>query len=38
MSKEFTYQEVAEHNTKNDLYCVIHDKVYDVGPFIYEHP
>jgi hypothetical protein len=38
MSKEFTYQDVAEHNTKKDLFVVIHDKVYDVGPFVDEHP
>ncbi|KAI3320310.1 cytochrome b5 [Xylariaceae sp. AK1471] len=38
MAKEFTYQDVAEHNTKKDLYVVIHDKVYDTTKFIDEHP
>ncbi|CEJ91113.1 Putative Cytochrome b5 [[Torrubiella] hemipterigena] len=36
--KEFTYQDVAEHNTKKDVYVVIHDKVYDCTQFIDEHP
>ncbi|PHH78539.1 hypothetical protein CDD82_3006 [Ophiocordyceps australis] len=38
MSKEFTFQDVAEHNTKKDLYLVIHDKVYNCVQFIDEHP
>ncbi|POR35170.1 Putative cytochrome b5 [Tolypocladium paradoxum] len=38
MSKEFTYQDVAEHNTKKDIYVVIHDKVYDCTQFVDEHP
>ncbi|KAI6784486.1 putative cytochrome b5 [Emericellopsis cladophorae] len=38
MSKEFTYQDVAEHNTKKDMYLVVHDKVYDCGKFVDEHP
>ncbi|KAK5995035.1 putative cytochrome b5 [Cladobotryum mycophilum] len=38
MSQEFTYQDVAEHNTKKDIYVVIHDKVYDCTQFIDEHP
>ncbi|KAL2012290.1 hypothetical protein VTN00DRAFT_5008 [Thermoascus crustaceus] len=37
-NKEFTFQEVASHNTKKDLYMVIHDKVYDVSSFVDEHP
>ena len=37
-TKEFTFQDVAEHNTKNDAYMVIHDKVYDTSSFIDEHP
>ncbi|CAK7265784.1 hypothetical protein SEPCBS57363_001761 [Sporothrix epigloea] len=36
--KEYTYQDVAEHNTNSDLFMVIHDKVYDVTKFIDEHP
>ncbi|KAF4504755.1 hypothetical protein G6O67_008164 [Ophiocordyceps sinensis] len=38
MSQEFTYQDVAEHNTKKDIFLVIHDKVYDCAKFIDEHP
>ncbi|OJJ45504.1 hypothetical protein ASPZODRAFT_69659 [Penicilliopsis zonata CBS 506.65] len=38
MSKEFTLSEIAEHNTKNDLYMIVHDKVYDCGSFVDEHP
>ncbi|TPX10236.1 uncharacterized protein E0L32_001433 [Thyridium curvatum] len=38
MSKQFTYQDVAEHNTKNDMYVVVHDKIYDVTKFVDEHP
>ncbi|PWY70986.1 cytochrome b5 [Aspergillus heteromorphus CBS 117.55] len=37
-AKELTLQEVSEHNTKKDLYMVIHDKVYDVSSFVDEHP
>ncbi|KAK0743299.1 cytochrome b5-like heme/steroid binding domain-containing protein [Schizothecium vesticola] len=34
----FTYQDVAEHNTKKDLFVVIHDEVFDVSKFVDEHP
>ncbi|KAL2017174.1 hypothetical protein VTK56DRAFT_2543 [Thermocarpiscus australiensis] len=37
-SKELTYQDVAEHNTKKDLYLVIHDQIYDASKFVDEHP
>ncbi|KAL8417949.1 hypothetical protein RB594_001533 [Gaeumannomyces avenae] len=37
-TKTYTYQDVAEHNTKKDLFMVIHDKVYDATKFIDEHP
>ncbi|KAE8147389.1 cytochrome b5-like heme/steroid binding domain-containing protein [Aspergillus avenaceus] len=37
-TKELTFQEVAGHNTKKDLYMVIHDKVYDCSSFVDEHP
>lgn len=36
--KVFTYSDVAEHNTKKDLYMVVHDKVYDATSFVDEHP
>jgi len=38
MSAEYTYQDVAEHNTKKDIFLVIHDVVYDATKFIDEHP
>ncbi|KAJ0163360.1 putative cytochrome b5 [Colletotrichum tanaceti] len=38
MGVELTYQDVAEHNTKKDLFMVIHDKIYDCTKFIDEHP
>ncbi|KAK3941630.1 cytochrome b5-like heme/steroid binding domain-containing protein [Diplogelasinospora grovesii] len=38
MSQELTYQDVAEHNTKKDLYVVIHDTIYDATKFVDEHP
>ncbi|KAK1579769.1 cytochrome b5 [Colletotrichum navitas] len=38
MGVELTYQDVAEHNTKKDIYMVIHDKIYDVTKFVDEHP
>lgn len=38
MSLELTYQDVAEHNTKSDVYLVIHDIIYDTTKFIDEHP
>ncbi|KAH8427619.1 cytochrome b5-like heme/steroid binding domain-containing protein [Aspergillus melleus] len=37
-NKELTFQEVAEHNTKKDLYLIVHDKVYDCTSFVDEHP
>lgn len=33
-----TYQEVSAHNTKNDCWVIIHDKVYDVTSFLPDHP
>lgn len=37
-SKVFTLSDVAEHNTKKDLWMVVHDKVYDCSSFVDEHP
>ncbi|KAJ5928963.1 cytochrome b5 [Penicillium verhagenii] len=37
-TQEFTLKEVEAHNTKKDLYMVIHDKVYDCTSFVDEHP
>ncbi|RIB18537.1 cytochrome b5 [Gigaspora rosea] len=36
--KQFTLEELAEHNTKKSLYVSIKGKVYDVTKFIEEHP
>ncbi|KAF5854112.1 hypothetical protein GGP41_006894 [Bipolaris sorokiniana] len=38
MDKVFTYSDVSEHNTKKDLYIVVHDKVYNASSFVDEHP
>lgn len=36
--KQFSYQEVSEHNTENDLWMIIEGKVYDCTKFLPEHP
>ncbi|KAF8246754.1 cytochrome b5 [Wilcoxina mikolae CBS 423.85] len=36
--KEYTYEEIKGHDTKKDLWMVMHDKVYSVGSFVDEHP
>jgi hypothetical protein len=38
MSQELTYADVRAHNTKKDLFVVIHDKVYNASSFVDEHP
>ncbi|KAJ5773299.1 hypothetical protein N7457_008195 [Penicillium paradoxum] len=35
---EITLNEIAKHNTKKDLYLIVHDKVYDCTSFVDEHP
>jgi len=37
-TKEYTYSDVSEHNTKKDLFIVVHDKVYNCSSFVDEHP
>ena len=37
-NKEYTYEEVAQHNTADDLWFVIHKKVYDVTKFQHDYP
>ncbi|XP_053697165.1 cytochrome b5-like isoform X2 [Sabethes cyaneus] len=36
--KQFSRAEVAKHNTQQDLWFIIDDKVYDVTEFQNEHP
>ncbi|KAF9898280.1 hypothetical protein BX616_004253 [Lobosporangium transversale] len=34
----FSVSQVAAHNSENDCWVIIHDKVYDVTAFLNEHP
>ncbi|KAL1934649.1 hypothetical protein VTP01DRAFT_6831 [Rhizomucor pusillus] len=34
----YTLDEISKHNTRNDLWVIIHNKVYNVTEFIQEHP
>jgi len=36
--KTFTMDEVAKHNTDKDCWVILHNQVYDVTPFLSEHP
>ncbi|ORY81410.1 cytochrome b5-like heme/steroid binding domain-containing protein, partial [Protomyces lactucae-debilis] len=36
--KEYTAEEVKQHVTKDDLFIVVHSKVYDCTKFLDEHP
>ncbi|CAI9768844.1 unnamed protein product [Fraxinus pennsylvanica] len=36
--KIHTFEEVASHNKKDDCWLIISGKVYDVTPFLEEHP
>ncbi|XP_027351037.1 cytochrome b5-like [Abrus precatorius] len=36
--KTFTFEEVAKHNHKKDCWIIVNAKVYDVTPFLDEHP
>ena len=35
---KYSLDEVAKHNTKNDIWVTYYDKVYDVTNFINHHP
>ncbi|KAI9490378.1 cytochrome b5-like heme/steroid binding domain-containing protein [Zychaea mexicana] len=32
------FEEIKKHDKRNDLYVVIHNKVYDITAFLSEHP
>ncbi|CAA0831392.1 Cytochrome b5 isoform E [Striga hermonthica] len=36
--KVHSFEEVAKHNKKDDCWLIISGKVYDVTPFLEEHP
>lgn len=38
LTKLYTMQEAAQHNTPQDCWIVIDGKVYDVGSYLDEHP
>ncbi|KAI6152350.1 cytochrome b5-like heme/steroid binding domain-containing protein [Pisolithus tinctorius] len=38
MAKVITLEEFQAHNTRDSLYVLVHEKVYDVTKFIDEHP
>jgi len=36
--KKYSLKEIAEHNSAKSTWIVIHDLIYDVTPFLDEHP
>ena len=36
--KEYTRADVAQHNGQKDIWIVVKGKVYDVTPYVEEHP
>ncbi|XP_003627519.2 cytochrome b5 isoform X4 [Medicago truncatula] len=37
-SETLTFEDVAKHNHKNDCWIIVNKKVYDVTPFLDDHP
>ncbi|KAL5221946.1 hypothetical protein ABZP36_026659 [Zizania latifolia] len=37
-SRSYTKEEISAHNTRTDCWVIIKDKVYDVTPYVEEHP
>ncbi|XP_020223204.1 cytochrome b5 isoform X2 [Cajanus cajan] len=37
-TKTFTFEEVAKHNHRKDCWIIVNGKVYDVTPFLEDHP
>ncbi|KAM3256985.1 hypothetical protein ACQJBY_049394 [Aegilops geniculata] len=37
-STSYSKKEVSTHNTRKDCWIIIKDKVYDVTPYVEEHP
>ncbi|XP_045788241.1 cytochrome b5-like [Trifolium pratense] len=37
-SKILTFEDVAKHNHKKDCWIIVNNKVYDVTPFLDDHP
>lgn len=38
VSSVYSVSEIAKHNKEQDLWIVLHGNVYDVTPFVDEHP
>ncbi|GAA5806009.1 hypothetical protein HPULCUR_011537 [Helicostylum pulchrum] len=38
MVQIYTHEDVSKHNTRDDLYMIIDNKVYDITKFVDEHP
>lgn len=36
--RTYTKEQVAEHNTKDDVWIIVKDRVYDVSEYVEEHP
>ncbi|XP_020264968.1 cytochrome B5-like protein isoform X2 [Asparagus officinalis] len=36
--KTYTKGEVSMHNTRDDCWIIVKGKVYDVTPYVFEHP